>query len=123
MSWSGRRAERDCVLTLQSLAEFFHATTRKNLLGASDAGSFVRDWLEVFEVAPATGAALADAMSAVDEHRLSFWDAMLWATARQAGCSAIVSEDMQHGRRLGGVEFVNPFAPQAAATMATLLAT
>ena len=28
---------------------------------------------------------------------------------------------MQHGRRLGGVEFVNPFAPQAAATMATLL--
>ena len=119
----GRAAERDCVLTLQSLAEFFHATTRKNLLGPSDAGSFVRDWLEVFEVVPATSAALADAMSAVDEHRLSFWDAMLWATARQAGCSAIVSEDMQHGRRLGGVEFVNPFAPQAAATMATLLAT
>ena len=75
----------------------------------------------MFEVASAGSAALADAMSAVDEHRVSFWDALLWATARQAGCSAIVSEDMQHGRRLGGVEFVNPFAPQAAATMATLL--
>ena len=121
MELVGRAAERDCVLTLQSLAEFFHATTRKSLLGPSDAGSFVRDWLEVFEVASAGSEALGDAMSAVDEHRLSFWDALLWATARQAGYSALVSEDMQHGRRLGGVEFVNPFAPQAAATMATLL--
>lgn len=121
MELVGRAAQRDCVLTLQSLAEFYHATTRKNLLEASDSGGFVRDWLEVFEVASAGSAALDDAMSAVDEHRLSFWDALLWATARQAGCSAIVSEDMQHGRRLGGVEFVNPFAPEAAATMATLL--
>ncbi|MDE0386541.1 MAG: PIN domain-containing protein [Defluviicoccus sp.] len=121
MELVGRAAERDCVLMLQALAEFYHATTRKNLLGASDAGSLVRDWLEVFEIASADREALADAMSVVDEHRLSFWDAMLWATARQAGCSAIVSEDMQHGRRLGGVEFVNPFSPQAVATMATLL--
>ena len=121
MELVGRAAERDCVLMLQALAEFYHATTRKNLLEASDAGGFVRDWLEVFEVASAGSAALDDAMSVVDEHRLSFWDALLWATARQAGCSAIVSEDMQHGRRLGGVEFVNPFAPEATATMATLL--
>ena len=35
---------------------------------------------------------------------------MLWAAARRAGRSAILSADMQHGRRLGGVEIVNPFA-------------
>ena len=35
---------------------------------------------------------------------------MLWATARQAGCSAFVSEDMQDGRRLGGIEIINPFS-------------
>ena len=60
-------------------------------------------------------------MAAVNEQKLSFRDAMLWATARQAGCSVIVSEDMQQGRRLGGVEFVNPFASETATTMATLL--
>lgn len=27
-----KAARRDCVLTIQALAEFFHATTRKNLL-------------------------------------------------------------------------------------------
>ena len=117
----GRAARRDCVLTLQALAEFFHATTRKALLTPSHAGDFVRDWLEVFEVAAANESALVDAMNAVDEHRLSFWDALLWATARQAGCSAVVTEDMQHGRRLGGVAFIDPFAADAATLMAPML--
>ena len=117
----GRSARRDCVLTLQALAEFFHATTRKGLLAPSQAGDFVRDWLEVFEVAAANRAALVDAMNAVDEHRLSFWDALLWATVRQAGCSAVVTEDMQHGRRLGGVAFIDPFAADSATVMAPML--
>lgn len=117
----GRAARRDCVLTRQALAEFFHATTRKNLLEPSHAGAFVRDWLDVFRVASSDEASLADAMDAVEEHRLSFWDAMLWATARQSGCAAILSEDMQHGRRLSGVEFINPFAADAVEQLATLL--
>ena len=33
-------------------------------------------------------------MAAVNEQKLAFWDAMLWATVRQAGCSVIVGEDM-----------------------------
>lgn len=81
----GRAARCDCVLTAQALAEFFHATTRKNLLPLSRAGVIVRAWLEVFPVTSAGTSALVDAMDAVEEHRLSFWDAMLWATARQSG--------------------------------------
>lgn len=117
----GRAAQRDCVLTVQALAEFFHATTRKNLLEPSLASAFVRDWLDVFQITAADVSALVDAMDAVGEHRLSFWDAMLWATARQMGCAAILSEDMQHGRRLSGVEFINPFAADAGDRLAALL--
>lgn len=117
----GRAAQRDCVLAVQALAEFFHATTRKNLLEPARASAFVRDWRDVFHVTSADDAALTDAMDAVEEHRLSFWDAMLWATARQIGCSAILSEDMQDGRRLSGVEFINPFAADATARLAALL--
>lgn len=50
-------------------------------------------------------------MGGVREHHLSFWDAMLWATARQAGCVALLTEDQQHGRSLGGVRFIDPFRP------------
>ena len=116
-------ARCDCVLTLQALAEFFHATTRKELLDSNRAGAILRSWRNVFEVTVADDSALIDAVDAVGEHRLSFWDAMLWAAARQAGCSAILSEDMQHGRRLGGVEFVNPFSADAATRLGALLDT
>jgi len=117
----GRSAQCDCVLTVQAFAEFFHAVTRKKFLEPSRASAFVRDWLDVFQVASADEAALVDAMDAVAEHRLAFWDAMLWATARQNGCSAILSEDMHDGRRLSGVEFINPFAANATARLAPLL--
>ena len=117
----GRAARRDCVLTVQALAEFFHATTRKNLLPVARAGAFVRDWLDVFQVASADTAALIHAMEAVEEHRLSFWDAMLWATARRSGCSAILSEDLQDGRRLSGVEIINPFTADASHRLEPLL--
>ena len=114
----GRAAQRDCVLTVQALAEFFHATTRKKLLEPSRASAF---WLDVFQVISANDTALVDAMDAVDEHRLSFRDAMIWATARQIGCAALLSEDMQDGRRLSGIEFINPFSADATARLAALL--
>ncbi len=44
---------------------------------------------------------------------------MLLATARQA-CCALTSENMQHGRRLGGVEIINPFAADADARLRPL---
>jgi predicted nucleic acid-binding protein len=114
-------ARLDCVLTVQALAEFYHATTRKRLMTESQASGFVRDWLEVFQVASADEVALTDAIGAVAEHRLSFWDAMLWAIARQCGCSAILSEDMQKGRRLDGIRFINPFGAGVPSDLALLL--
>lgn len=116
----GRAARLDCVLTVQALAEFFHATTRKGLLEPAHAGAFVRDWLEVFPVASANGEALVDAMDVVEERRLSFWDAMLWATLRQVGCTAILTEDLHDGQRMSGVAFINPFGANAEARLAAL---
>jgi predicted nucleic acid-binding protein len=49
-------------------------------------------------------------MRAVESHGLPFWDAMLWATAKRAGCRIVFSEDFQDGGTLEGVLFVDPFA-------------
>ena len=69
----------------------------------------------------ACGRALNDAMRAVEEYRISFRDAVLRATARRASCSALLSEDIHDGRRLDGVEIVDPFAPGAEARLEMLL--
>ena len=104
------RAENwDCVLVLQTLGEFFAAATRKGRMPHANAVAQVENWLQVFPVHAAGPATLRQAIAAVREHRLPFWDAMLWATAREAGCTLILSEDFQHGRVLGGVRFHNPF--------------
>ena len=117
----GQAAKRDCILTVQVLAEFYYATIRKKLLEPSDAETFVQDWLNVFNVVSADSSTLVNAMEAVEKHRLSFWDAMIWAVARKTGCSAIISEDMQGGQRLGGIEFLDPFSSGATDRLALLL--
>jgi predicted nucleic acid-binding protein len=61
------------------------------------------------------------ALAATRQHRLPFWDAMLWATVQQAGCRLLLSEDFRDGRSLGAVTFVNPFEPSNAKLLARAL--
>ena len=112
-----RAAGADCVLTVQSLAEFYYVITRKAAIAVADASPFVSHWAGIFEVATADARALERAIEAVRDHSLGFWDALLWSTARQAGCRLLLSEDFQDGRNLGGVRFVNPFNPDNAAIL------
>jgi predicted nucleic acid-binding protein len=98
-----------CVLTLQALAEFFSVATRKGRMPISQAVGQLHDLQAVFPVAAATPATLDHAVTALREHSIPFWDAMLWACAREAGCTLVLSEDFQHGRMLEGVRFHNPF--------------
>ena len=51
--------------------------------------------------------------TAVDLHQtrsLSFYDALIVASAQVAGCSVLYSEDMNAGEVMNGVRIVNPFA-------------
>lgn len=116
----GQASLRNCVLPFQVLAEFSETTTRKKLLAPEETSTFVRSWVETFRIHWADTACLLEAIAAVKAHNLSFWDAMIWAVARQAGCSVLVTEDMQDGRVLGGVTFLNPFADDAEERLAAL---
>ena len=71
--------------------------------------AIVKDLRGLCRIVAADEVALTDAMAAVRDHGISFWDALLWATLRRAGCNLLVTEDLQDGRILGGVRFVNPF--------------
>lgn len=45
-----------------------------------------------------------------DRYGLSWWDALIVAAARQAGCRYLLTEDLQDGQDLDGLGVVNPFA-------------
>lgn len=116
-----KAADKDCYLTVQVLGEFYHAVTRKNHAKPDQAIAFTRIWQQIFPVAAANQDTFNDAVEYVRDHTISFWDAMLWVTAKQAGCGYIISEDMQHGRRLGGVEILNPFVRDGEPALSRLL--
>ena len=40
----------------------------------------------------------------------SVWDATMLAAAMEAGCDVLISEDMQHGRKIDRLTIENPFA-------------
>jgi hypothetical protein len=47
-------------------------------------------------------------------HSLSVWDGLIVQAALDAQCDVLLSEDLQHGRRFGSLEVVNPFLSAAA---------
>ena len=67
-----------------------------------------RDWLEVFPIAPASVGALDAAYSVVEARKLNLFDALLLATARAAGCTVVLSEDMHDGGAFGGIAVRTP---------------
>lgn len=44
-----------------------------------------------------------------DQFQLSWWDALIVAAARSAGCSLLLTEDLQHGQDFDGLRVVDPF--------------
>ncbi len=97
------------VVSLQVLQEYFVTVTRKLHVEAHIARRKV-ELLAQFHVATPD---VADILGAIDLHRLhgiSFWDALILRSAKQAGCKVLFSEDMQAARVIDGVQIVNPFA-------------
>lgn len=96
------------VVSTQVLQEYFVAATRKLQMPAEEARLRVEALLHV-DVVIVRGDLI---LSAIDLHRLrqiSFWDALVVRSAEAAGCSVLLSEDLQHGERIEGVRVENPF--------------
>ncbi|MYE10322.1 MAG: PIN domain-containing protein [Gammaproteobacteria bacterium] len=51
-----------------------------------------------------------EALDLARTHGLNFYDALILASALEAGCEVVLTEDLQAGRRIAGLTIVNPFA-------------
>ena len=95
------------------LGEFFRVVTEKitRPLTPSEARLELERLAAAWPVLPITTPIVIEAARGVRDHRMSYWDAQLWATARLNQVDVVLSEDFQDGRVLDGVRFVNPFTP------------
>jgi predicted nucleic acid-binding protein len=49
------------------------------------------------------------AVSLAEDNGLAFYDALIVASAIEAGCDTLYTEDIQHNRAIGGLTIRNPF--------------
>jgi predicted nucleic acid-binding protein len=101
-------------LSLQVLNEFTAVARRKQSKDWHEIAEAISDVLAVVDPPLALTLDLhAVARALAEEHRLSFYDALIVASAIEAGCDILYSEDMQHGRTIGGLSIINPFLESA----------
>jgi predicted nucleic acid-binding protein len=60
-------------------------------------------------ILPLTVQTHAAAVGLARDHNLSFYDALIVASALEAGCDTLYSEDLQDGRSFLALTIVNPF--------------
>jgi len=101
--------DMNCILTTQALAEFYSAATKKGYATHTQVVSYIEAWRDVFPIVGNSSEVLFRALSAKEKYGLSFWDAMIWASAKEAGCGLLLSEDFQDGIKIDGVLIQNPF--------------
>jgi predicted nucleic acid-binding protein len=101
------------VLSAQVLAEFFWNVSRKIAapLSIPDACERVQAYADAWSILDTTELIVLEALRGVREHKLAYWDAQIWATARLNQIPLVLSEDFSDATTLEGVRFLNPFAP------------
>jgi len=69
-------------------------------------------YLDRIARSPVTGidyGVVREAAELSSRHTLSMWDALVIVAAARSGAERLYSEDLQHGRKILGVEILNPF--------------
>jgi len=101
------------LLSIQVLQEFYVNVTRKiaKPLTIPVARSLVED-LSRMEVISVGSDTILAAIDMQREHLLSFWDAMIVATAFMGGAEILLTEDLNNDQIIKGVRILNPFCPK-----------
>lgn len=100
--------------SVQVLQEFYQTMTRK--LDPPADRDLVGDdvvALATWKPVPTTPGIVERAWQVEDRYGLSWWDALIVAQALAAGCAMLLTEDLQHGQDLFGLEVVSPFRSEA----------
>jgi predicted nucleic acid-binding protein len=99
------------ALSTQVLSEFFVTVTRKipTPLSHTEASEKINRYIESWVVYYITTLIVSEAIRGVLAHQLSYYDSLIWATARLNQVGNVVTEDGQHGRVVEGVRYLDPF--------------
>ncbi|MGH7747694.1 MAG: PIN domain-containing protein, partial [Candidatus Dormibacteria bacterium] len=107
------------VIPVQAQGELFGVLLKAGA-DRAQARDVVVHFANTFDSADSAGVTLFSALDLAVAHRLQVWDALIVCAAAEAGCSMLLSEDMQDGFVWRGLTLVDPFAPSLHPRLAAL---
>jgi predicted nucleic acid-binding protein len=105
-------SDRACV-SWQVVQECLNTALRKAEvpLDAAGARAYLDAVLLPLMKVTASAALYQRALDIQGRWRFGFYDSLVVASALSAGCSRLLTEDLQHGQRIEGLTVENPFKP------------
>jgi predicted nucleic acid-binding protein len=98
------------VTSAQVLGEFYVTVTRKfERAIAHDVADRMVERMARLPIVPIDADRVRAAIEGARAWGISYWDALIVASARAAGCTRLLSEDLADGETYGGVRVENPF--------------
>jgi predicted nucleic acid-binding protein len=98
------------AISVQVLNEITNVARRKMKMSWADIHAFLDTLRGLLTVYPLTVEVHETGLRLAQRYGFSLYDAMIAASALDAGCDTLWSEDMQHGMALDeGLRIVNPF--------------
>lgn len=98
------------VISVQVLNEFATVARLKFKRSVDDIRMAEKGFRAALEVMPVTIENHDAALDLMDRYGFSFYDALIVASALDAGCTRLVTEDLQHGQLLDKrLRVINPF--------------
>ena len=97
-------------ISVQVLNEFANVARRKMQMSWDETHAFLNMLRGLLTVHPLTVETHETGLRLAERYGLSIYDSMIAASALDAGCDTLWSEDMQHGMKLDeGLRIANPF--------------
>ena len=96
------------VISTQVLNEFCNVAYKKHGLNRSEIHEQLALY-EAFDVVTVTPAIVLQAVDLRFTRSISYYDALIVASAITAGCTTVYSEDMNNGERIDQIQLINPF--------------
>lgn len=98
------------AISVQVFNELTNVARRKMQMSCDETRAYLATIRELLTVHPLTVEIHQTGLDLAERYGLATYDAMIAASALQADCDTLWSEDMQHGMKLGeGLRVMNPF--------------
>lgn len=98
------------VISVQILNECFNSLTRKKITSFIEAKNIVENIADSYMVLPLILETTKQAIAIQARYQFSYYDSLVVATALQAECKILYTEDLQHGQIIEKqLTIINPF--------------